>query len=243
MNQSASDWLERTGNGKKHSTTRLVPHHEWLKEKEYLFPIKNLLKEPEVASGKLYTVLKDHTISYKGNFYSLPHGTYKGENTKVLVSHEDEKLVVRSLEKAHIATHTISLLKGKYIRNSDHSRDKALGIEEKIVLAIDKLGNTDKAKEFIEGIRNDKPRYLNDNLRLILSKTENQDTEVVSKAINYCLENSYYNALKFTELIAYFKKEKEPAAVSSHGKPQVPKQANTIPATSKINTYEKIIQQ
>jgi len=245
LNQSASDWLDRTGNGKAHSTTRLVPHHEWLKEKEYLLPVKNILKEPEVAFCKPYTVLKDHTISYKGNFYSLPHGTYKGENTKVLVNHEGGKLVVQSLEKEHIATHTISILKGKYIRNSDHARDKASGIEEKMVLAIDKLGNTDKAKEFIEGIRNDKPRYLNDNLRLILSKTEEHDPESVTKAIDYCLENSYYNALKFTELIAYFKKEKEqgPAAVSGHGKPQVPQQANTTPATSKINTYEKIIQQ
>lgn len=243
LNQSASEWLDRTGNGKEHSTTRLVPRYEWLKEKEYLLPVKNILKEPEVAFCKPYTVLKDHTISYKGNFYSLPLGTYKGENTKVLVSHEEEKLVVQSLGKEHIATHTISILKGKYIRNSDHARDKASGIEEKMVLAIDKLGNTDKAKEFIEGIRKDKPRYLNDNLRMILSKTEEQDTEAVSKAIDYCLENSYYNALKFTELITYFKKEKEPVAVSSHGKTHRPQQANTTPATSKINTYEKIIQQ
>jgi transposase len=243
LNQSASDWLDRTGNGREHSATRLVPHHEWLKEKEYLLPIKNLLKKPGNASCAPHSVLKDHTISYKGNFYSLPYGTYKGENTKVLVGIEEGKLVVRSLEKAPIAIHTISILKGKYIRNSDHARDKSSGIEEKMVLAIDKLGNTDKAKEFIEGIRNDKPRYLNDNLRLILSKTGNEDAEVVSRAIDYCLENSYYNALKFTELIAYFKKEKEPEAVSSHGKPQVPKQANTTPATSKINTYEKIILQ
>jgi transposase len=243
LNQSASDWLDRTGNGREHSATRLVPHHEWLKEKEYLLPIKNLLKKPWGASCTPHSVLKDHTISYKGNFYSLPYGTYKGENTKVLVGREEGKLVIRSMEKAPIAIHTISILKGKYIRNSDHTRDKSSSIEEKMVLAIDKLGNTAKAKEFIEGIRKDKPRYLNDNLRLILSKTENQDTEVVSKAIDYCLENSYYNALKFTELIAYFKKEKEPAIVSSHGKPQVPQKAGTVPATSKINTYEKIIQQ
>jgi len=243
LNQSASDWLERTGNSKIHGSTRLVPQQEWLKEKEYLLPVKNILKEPEVAFCKPYTVLKDHTISYKGNFYSLPLGTYKGENTKVLVSHEEGKLVIQSLEREHIATHSISILKGRYIRNSDHARDKASGIEEKMVLAVDKLGNTDKAKEFIEGIRNNKPRYLNDNLRLILSKTEEQDNEAVSKAIDYCLENSYYNALKFTELIAYFKQEQESMPVSSHGKSHLPQQAHTTPATSKINTYEKIIQQ
>jgi transposase len=243
LNQSASDWLERTGNGKKHSSTRLVPQHEWLKEKEYLLPIKNIFKEHEFGFCKSYTVLKDHTISYKGNFYSLPIGTYKGKNTKVLVSHQEDKLAIQSLEKDHIATHTISILKGKYIRNSDHTRDKTSGITEKMVLVINKLGNTDKAKEFIEGIRRDKPRYLNDNLRLILFKANLQDTVAVSKAIDYCLENNYYNALKFTELITYFKKDQEPTTVHSHGKSHLPQQASITPATSKINTYEKIIQQ
>ena len=241
LNQSVSAWLDRTGNGKVHSTTRLVPCHEWLKEKEHLLPVRHLLKEPESSFCKPYTVLKDHTISYKGNYYSLPHGTYNGENTKVLVSQEDGKLVIRSLGKEHIATHTISILKGRYIRNNDHARDKASGIEEKMIMAINKLGNTAKAKVFIEGIRKDKPRYLNDNLRLILSKTDEQDTEAISMAIDYCLESHHYNARRFTELIAYFKKEMEPVAVSCHGKLHVPQQVNTTPATSKINTYEKII--
>lgn len=243
LNQSASDWLERTGNGKMHGSTRLIPQQEWLVEKEYLLPVKHLLKEPESTCLNLHQVIKDHTILYKGNFYSLPIGTYKGENTKVLISHEEGQLIIFNLEKEHIATHTISILKGKYIRHSDHRRDKTSGIEEKMAQAIDKLGNTDKANEFIEGIRKNKPRYLNDNLRLILSKADLQDTEAVSKAIDYCLENSFYNALKFTELIVYFKQEQEPVAVSSPGKSHRLQQVNTTPASSKISTYEKIIQQ
>lgn len=243
LNQSASAWLARTGNHKVHSTTHLVPHEEWLKEKEYLLAVKNILKRPEDTLYKTHTVLKDHTISYKGNYYSLPMGTYKGENTKVLVSQEDGKLVIYSLGKELIASHTISVLKGKYIRNSDHVRDKTSDIEKKMVLAIDKLGNTDKAKEFIEDIRRSKPRYLNDNLRLILSKIEKQDTQAISKAIDYCLENHYYNALKFTEFVACFKKEQEPVVACQPGGTHFPQQANATPATSKINIYEKIIQQ
>ena len=62
LNQSALAWLDRTGNGKVHSATRLVPLQEWLKEKEYLLPVRNLLKEPERDLCTPYTVLKDHTI-------------------------------------------------------------------------------------------------------------------------------------------------------------------------------------
>lgn len=39
LNQSALAWLQRTGNGKKHSTTRLVPFEEWQIEKTHLLPI------------------------------------------------------------------------------------------------------------------------------------------------------------------------------------------------------------
>lgn len=241
LNQLALSWLQRTGNGKRHSTTRLIPFEEWLVEKAHLLPIRSQLKEPETYRFKEYHVLKDHTISYKGNFYSLPLGTYKGKNTKVLVSNQDEKLKIYTLEKQHLTTHAISILKGKYIRHNDHARDKSSGIKERIGLVIERLGNSDKARVFIEKIQTEKPRYLNDNLRLILAKTADCNSEAVEQALDYCLENGFYNANQLTELIAYYQKEKEALPEIKTPSTDVPSQAHIIPATSKIDTYEQVL--
>jgi len=241
LNQLALAWLKRTGNGKQHSTTRLVPLEEWQLEKEYLLPIRTQMKEPENYQFKEYHVLKDHTIAYKGNFYSLPLGTYKGKNTKVLVSIQEDKLMIYSLEEQHIATHIISILKGKYVRHSDHARDKSSGIDEKITLVIERLGNSNKAHEFIEKLRNDKPRYLNDNLRLLMGKIVDYDSKIVEKALDYCLENNFYNANQLTELVTYYQKEQDVMPETSITPTDVPLQAHIKPVTSNIDTYEKII--
>lgn len=242
LNQSVIDWLSRTGNGKVHSTTRLIPYQQWLIEKVHLLPVKHQLKEPENARFTPYTVLKDHTISYKGNFYSLPLGTFKAEGSKVLVCHEADQLVICNEEKSPIATHPVCILKGKYIRNSDHARDKSSGIEEKMQLVVEKLGGTGQAQAFVEAIRRSKPRYLNDNLGVILSKANVENPKTVNLAIDYCLEHGYYNGLKLTELIAYFTNEQ--SSQLSLCRPEVhrlPIQASAEPSTSQIDIYEKII--
>ena len=84
LNQQAVDWLHRTANTKVHASTRLIPDDEWKTEVGYLrqytpIPLGGV-------AGKFYNVRKDNTVSYRGNFYSLPLGSYEGPGTKVLLS-------------------------------------------------------------------------------------------------------------------------------------------------------------
>lgn len=199
------------------------------------------MKEPEIYQFKEYHVLKDHTISYKGNFYSLPLGSYKGKNTKILVSNQEGKLMIYTMEKQHLTTHVISILKGKYIRHNDHIRDKSTDIDKRITLVVNQLGDSNKAHKFIEGLRKSKSRYLNDNLRLILAKTIDCDFKAMKQALDYCLENGFYNANRLIELIAYYEKKQETLPKIEAPQTDVPKQAHIIPATSKIETYEQIL--
>jgi transposase len=207
LQSSLLGWLKRTGNGKAHSTTKLVPQNQWEKEKEYLLPIKNKLSQPENLKFKEYKVLKDHTISYKGNFYSLPLGTYKNKNSKVLISLEDEKLTIWDGQKQHITTHTICFLKGKYIRNNDHKRDKSINIQERENTVIKMLGNTSKSKNFIELIKKYKPRFFNDNLRVFQKILPNIKQDYIDKSLDYCLEHNLYNANAFSEVLTHNSKE------------------------------------
>lgn len=78
LNKAAPDWLDRTGNGRRHATTRLVPDEELRKEQPHLLPYTMHMEKPG-GQGRMYNVRRDNTISYKGCLYSLPLGTYGGE--------------------------------------------------------------------------------------------------------------------------------------------------------------------
>jgi DNA replication protein DnaC len=247
LNESALGWLMRTGNGKKHATTRLIPHQEWLKEKNYLLPIRKqmLIDLPEFIS---YKVRKDNTISYKGNYYSLPLGTYKNQESSVLVRVDESNLNLYDLQKNLLAVHTISILKGRLIIISDHKRDKSKNLEQRKQEVIERLGETEMAHEFIEALARSKPRYLNDNLRTLLSKLKTPEQAILNQALDYCLNNQVYNAMRFIEIINHYQglevTEKHQAHLSSQthlNSYTLPKQAHQVPETSQINIYQKIL--
>lgn len=77
------DWLSRTANAKEHSSTRKVPCLEWELEKPHLNPLNyTLMLEQERIP---YKVRKNNTVSYQGNYYALPEGSYQGKETAVFI--------------------------------------------------------------------------------------------------------------------------------------------------------------
>ena len=243
INESVLGWLSRTGNGKVHSATRLIPHQEWLKEKNYLLPVHNkpyLAETPELIR---YKVRKDHTISYKGNYYSLPQGTYEGQHSTVLLNPRNNKLDLYDLNENLLATHNVSRLKGRYIYISDHRRDKSQTLNQRKQEAINRLGNNAKALEFIEAIARTKPRYLNDNLRTLLSRLKTPEQSILDKALDYCLNNQVFNAMRLIEIIAHYQQQasqKPQLQVNLDGN-TLPLQAFQIPQKSEINVYQQIL--
>lgn len=243
INESVLGWLSRTGNGKVHSATRLIPHQEWLKEKNHLLPIHNkpyLSETPELIR---YKVRKDHTISYKGNYYSLPKGTYEGQQSTVLLNRRESKLDLYDMNENLLATHTVSTLKGRYISISDHKRDKSQTLNQRKQEAINRLGNNAKALEFIEAIARSKPRYLNDNLRALLSRLKTPDPAVLDKALDYCLNNQVFNAMRLIEIIAHYQQQAS-QKLQIEGNldgSTLPLQAHQVPQTSKISIYQQIL--
>lgn len=79
LNTEVLQWLEKTGNGKIHGTTRLVPAEEFEIERKYLLPYYGEPVPPK-DEPKEYHVRKDNTVRYRTNYYSVPSGTYKNRN-------------------------------------------------------------------------------------------------------------------------------------------------------------------
>ena len=227
-----------------------MPHDEWLIEKEFL---KNFYPTAIIVRDKLpgYTVRKDNTISYHGNFYRVPYGTYNGNGTTVLLSVKEEALFLYDHQNNLIAEHLLSKEKGKIIGGTSYRRDRSL---ELVVLKQNTLllrPNCNILATYIEEIHKDKPRYLRDNLKVIREVIGEYSEDLVYKALDYCLEHSLYNAFNLKETAEYYRK-----LTSMHKEPQVAvnplrdgvqmRQFNTsayIPERTSINQYDKILEE
>lgn len=245
LNEAALGWLDRTGNGKVHSTTRQVPKVEWLREREYLIPLKPHQRIAADDNGDTRMVLKNNTITYGSNFYSLPLGTYAGSGTTVKVSESDGKLYVSNASGEVVAEHHISQGKGVLVRDRSHCRDRNRSMERDVedVCAMFPDAET---REFIEAVKADKPRYLHANAKVLMKGMGDVPEHIRKASVRYCLENRILNAAGAVDVAVKMLSEERrlsepsapiPVTVSSLAEPS----ADLVPARSSMNTYVTII--
>ncbi len=204
LNEEALMWLDRTGNAKIHSATRLIPTKEWEIEKAYLLPLKQTHKANKFVS---YNVRKDNTFCYKSNFYSLPLGTYKNKDSKILICFDYEYLNIYKDENTLICTHKISLSKGQTIRNTDHKREKSQSLEQYRTDVLKLFGNTEESVLYITKLHKDKSRYFRDNLLHIIKNYKTYSDEVKKQSLLFCIENNIYNASALIKILDKNQKE------------------------------------
>lgn len=206
LNEETLAWLQRTGNGKKHNTTKKIPAQVFLEEKQHLQPVKTKITLAFNNPSITRMVRKDNTIMYKGNRYSVPLGTYDGTDRKVDIKvTEKDNLIIMSNETGEvIAEHRVCHETGKLIKNTNHTRDRLRGLDAFSNEVIDLLGSLQEARTFIDAIRVAKPRYIRDQLQLIRQQIKDVDPKVVGRAINYCLKNRLYSASDFVCALEYF---------------------------------------
>ncbi|MFV0554270.1 MAG: IS21 family transposase [Mangrovibacterium sp.] len=244
LNESALGWLQRTGNGKKHAGIQKIPHQEWLIEQPYLLPYQ--AQELPTPSFQSYKVRKDNSISYKGNFYTLPLGTYQGVHSRVLLQSEDGVIHLFSSDNTLLATHLECSERGRTISNSDHRRDKSQSLEI-LKNEVDTLfKNIPLYKEFIGQLSAKKQRYLRDNLSLLKRHYSKIEVAFWEQSTRFCVENSLFNAQALTEVAYSYQAESE--AQQRIVTPQIeiqgslPTQAAYHPQYSTIDTYQKLMQ-
>lgn len=246
LNHSAQAWLYRTGNGKKHASTQKVPHEEWLIERTYLLPFTEDLNLSNQIDYKSYTVRKDNTISYRGCFYTVPIGTYQGQDTHVLLQERNGELLLFDSNQQLLSIHELSTIKGVTVRNADHIRDKSQSIQLLKISVTELMQNTPKAIVFLDLLEKQKPRYVRDNLLLLNKRLPDLEQEYVQKALDLCLENNVYNANNLVEAAKHFQKqETQNKKVVSPLIEVVQPGSGTSqpyePQTSKVNIYEQIM--
>jgi len=205
LNSEALAWLGRTANAQVHAGTQKVPYNEWCIERGYLIPFFAIPMQPPSV---LYTVRKDNTISWKGNFYTLPSGTYKGRGTQVRVSKDNTTIVISDQLKNHICTQIISTGKGNLVRNTDHKREKSAGIPQMISDISCMFSNPELAMSYLKGIHTEKPRYVRDQLIIIKQTIEITDKQIIDLTLHYCLQMKVFSANDFKSVAAGLSQKK-----------------------------------
>lgn len=245
LNQEMLLWLSRTANSRIHGATFRVPSQEWEIEKHHLEKVKQKAVRP-VNEFVAYNVRKDNTVAYRGNFYTLPLGTYQGRKTTILLSEVEGQLNLYSMDRALLTTHAVSDGKGELVRNSDHSRDKSSTFEESHQQVYLLLGSSQKAAMYLELLRKDKPRYYHDNLRAIIKGSKSIPEEFLCQGLTFCLENGLYNGNGFCQVAMNYQKMHQQAkstkiniAVTDTG--VLNDSAEMSVQTSNIKTYENLI--
>lgn len=241
LQAEALGWLERTGNGMPHSTTRKIPLQEWGVEKEHVTPWVPVNAQP---SWQLYTVRKDHTVSYKGNFYSVPQGTYK-KGAQVRLSLVGKELHIHDDQGVLLGKHLIPDSKGHSVINRNHKRDRSSTIDQLIAVTAARFPDPARATEYLQRIRKQKGRYIRDHVQVIAEAISNVETALVSSVLDSCLRENYLSATLFRELLHFSLREAQKEVPdASLAKvilldPQSTRKAAIQPDTSSLDTYEQ----
>ncbi|OPJ63386.1 IS21 family transposase [Clostridium oryzae] len=116
LNEDCLKWLDRTGNGKIHETTKKIPAEVFPLEKEHLAPISNSFEKISSDNSLTYSVRKDNTVFYKQVRYQVPKGTYKpGKEVKLKTN--DTHVDILDIETDEIIiSHRISTKKGDLVK-------------------------------------------------------------------------------------------------------------------------------
>ena len=244
LNGQSLEWLHRTANAKIHAATRKIPEQEWITERDYLSPAGDIFNATQ--SCRPYTIRKDNTIAYQGNFYRLPLGTYRGERTIVNVKEADDHIVIYNPNNNNeIARHKLYTGKGRLIGNNNLKRDYSLKIDPLIDELAGCFNDPVLTADYLQQVRRDNPRYIRDQLLLLRKMTKTYGMDVINKAMMFCMQNKI---LKVTDMESLAKKiiiENNNAQTD----PQEPIQIKTInksvfkiiPQKSNISDYKKLM--
>jgi hypothetical protein len=163
-----------------------------------------------------------------------------------MVKDEQGYLIMADGQGNEICRHKICTEKGQIISNTDHKREKSEGVDELIKQVAQGFDDAEKAEKYLLNIRQEKSRYIRDQLMTIKSIIEQTGKNVVSKALDFCCENKVFSATDFKSVAAKYARDEPGKEIPEESKEikTLNRQGNSAiekPAISSIIDYESIM--
>jgi len=207
LNSAGMAWLERTANGQKHETTKVIPNRMYMEEIKYMKPVPKL-SQPSVP--QISIVRKTNVIHYKQNRYEVPKGTYyPGRKAEIHTDGQGKVSFIDVKTGELLAEHKICEDIGKLVRAPKNSDRFSESKYDAIIVKVRKgFENMERANGYIERIVEKYPRYIRDQMRIISQLQEKYSKSELSNALDYCVERELYSAIDFRDTLEYFRQEK-----------------------------------
>lgn len=239
LNEEGVLWLSRTANGLPHCGTKLVPDEVFAEECKHLTAYHGVPKMPERGMRE-YKIHKTNVISYCGNLYSLPSGSYKNPDSKVWVDIKEPYLDMYDKETGKlVAHHEILNERGKYILDPSHRILHKVGLSDQEKEVLSYCNHDELAILWFKNLKNDKPRYYKDNLRYFTREMRHFEPTTLHRVFEKCIESGMYNAKDFMTLCNRIGKRipvRTPSAALNDRLQDTIKEA---PEKTKISTYNQ----
>ena len=244
LNTEGVQWLEKTGNGKIHGTTRLVPAEEFEIERKYLLPYYGEPVPPPKDEPKEYHVRKDNTVRYRTNYYSVPSSTYRNRNTVVWLLENNGYIELYDKESGKlICRHELCPGKGKNVCDKRHHKDKTWSVNDLQVRIRKRTEDDPTVILWLRNLEREKPRYYRDNMKLLLHVISEYGKETVIAALRTCLEKNIYNSLSVQEISGSIHRSKDNMNEMTFQAPtSIPETADCHPEKTDINQYNKFFE-
>jgi len=212
LNSDGLSWLDRTGNGLVHETTKMVPKAAFTQEQKHLKPA------PELGSSevipKVANVRKNNVVFYRQNRYQMPKGTYlPGRKSRIEVDEASGLVRFYDYHSGELLEeHSLAVGVGKCVRNSRNShpqRDSKTKYRELIDKVLEGFGRDEQAEIFIESMMALKPRYTRDQMSMVARLQERYTRDELLRAVSYCMERELFTATDFGDTLEYFAVKRE----------------------------------
>lgn len=252
-NEQGQKWLQRTGNNKTHHTIKKRPIEVFTLEKQHLRPTSQMINTGNIdqkptSTSITRTVRKDNTVLYKSNRYSVPLGTYSPYGKVVCLSIEGEILKICDSETGEIiGKHNICQGKGQLVQDRNHTRDRSRGISAYIETLSKHFQKPEIAKEYLEKVRKNHPRYIRDQLQLMSKQIHQTKETVLEQALSECISRKLYSANEFTDIVAHLHRQQVTTSIDDDCTietlhVQALSVVSTIPEKRDINEYLVILE-
>lgn len=131
-----------------------------------------------------WLIRKDNTVLYASNRYSVPLGTYrKGKQVYVYATEEGTIQIRDKTDGPLLAEHQLCLRKGELIQASQHRRDRTKGINAYKKTVAQTFDDVDQAHLFLEEVHERYPRYIRDQLDIVMALTKRTESTISDKAL------------------------------------------------------------
>jgi len=206
-NAGLRGWLERRANGKISQATKQIPALLIGLEREHLRPLKNSIFRKDTLCGREERTATDKAlISVQACLYPLPI-RYRNKTVEIFTT--DTELFVYDVRTGReIVAYELSLIPGLQISKRGCLRENERTVEE-LKNRTFGLFDLDLWKRFVQRTFETFPRYARDqSMEARRSFAEREvDSEILEKALAYCLENDTPSFGNLKDTYAHFERE------------------------------------